>query len=209
MLKQSSDSVNDRVFTTGQIAKICKVAPRTVSKWFDSGRLRGYRIPGSQDRRVTFSELINFLKNHEIPIPDYLNVGSSAVCLGDLWNGGEPEAFAVTKCASPFDLGMLLGKSVPPTVYLLTDQFGLAEAVNAAKRIRTVLGLMRGVYVFGAFDPSTDLLELCKVTVPIVHRNNSYDRQAFDCTVHTPVNWEQVFADPKCPLLNMGADVKK
>ena len=28
-----------KVFTTGQVAKICKVAPRTVSKWFDSGRL--------------------------------------------------------------------------------------------------------------------------------------------------------------------------
>ena len=40
------------IFTTGQVAKICKVAPRTVSKWFDSGRLRGYRIPGSQDRRI-------------------------------------------------------------------------------------------------------------------------------------------------------------
>ena len=40
-----------KVFTTGQVAKICKVAPRTVSKWFDSGRLKGYRIPGSQDRR--------------------------------------------------------------------------------------------------------------------------------------------------------------
>ncbi|MFM7043497.1 MAG: response regulator, partial [Planctomycetaceae bacterium] len=26
-----------KVFTTGQVAKICKVAPRTVSKWFDSG----------------------------------------------------------------------------------------------------------------------------------------------------------------------------
>ena len=34
-----------KVFTTGQVAKICKVAPRTVSKWFDSGRLKGYRIP--------------------------------------------------------------------------------------------------------------------------------------------------------------------
>ena len=42
-----------KVFTTGQVAKICKVAPRTVSKWFDSGRLPGaYRIPGSQDRRI-------------------------------------------------------------------------------------------------------------------------------------------------------------
>jgi excisionase family DNA binding protein len=46
-----------KVFTTGQVAKICKVAPRTVSKWFDSGRLRGYRIPGSQDRRIPREQL--------------------------------------------------------------------------------------------------------------------------------------------------------
>ena len=50
-----------QVFTTGQVAKICKVTPRTVSKWFDSGRLRGYRIPGSQDRRIPREALIHFL----------------------------------------------------------------------------------------------------------------------------------------------------
>ena len=49
-----------KVFTTGQVAKICKVAPRTVSKWFDSGRLKGYRIPGSQDRRIPREYLIKF-----------------------------------------------------------------------------------------------------------------------------------------------------
>src|SRR5688500_1648862 len=39
------------VLTTGKVAKICNVAPRTVSKWFDVGVLDGYRIPGSKDRR--------------------------------------------------------------------------------------------------------------------------------------------------------------
>jgi two-component system response regulator RpaA len=57
-----------KVFTTGQVAKICKVAPRTVSKWFDSGRLRGYRIPGSQDRRIPREHLIRFLKEHSMPL---------------------------------------------------------------------------------------------------------------------------------------------
>ena len=41
-----------KVFTTGQVAKICKVAPRTVSKWFDSGRLRGTDL-GDLDRKST------------------------------------------------------------------------------------------------------------------------------------------------------------
>ena len=40
---------NKEVFTTGEVARICNVAPRTVSKWFDTGQLRGYRIPGSKD----------------------------------------------------------------------------------------------------------------------------------------------------------------
>ena len=52
------------IYTTEQVAKLCKVAPRTVSKWFDSGRLRGYRIPCSQDRRIPHRHLVRFLKEH-------------------------------------------------------------------------------------------------------------------------------------------------
>ena len=55
------------VLTTGDVAKICNVAPRTVSKWFDSGQLKGYRIPGSKDRRIPLNELIRFMKAHNMP----------------------------------------------------------------------------------------------------------------------------------------------
>ena len=60
-------SKGKNVLTTGDVAKICNVAPRTVSKWFDSGQLRGYRIPGSKDRRIPVSELARFMKAHNIP----------------------------------------------------------------------------------------------------------------------------------------------
>lgn len=56
------------LFTTGHIAKICQVAPRTVSKWVDSGLLKGYRVPGSQARRVRREDLIEFLKEHGMPL---------------------------------------------------------------------------------------------------------------------------------------------
>src|SRR3569623_4007 len=56
------------VLTTGEVAKICNVAPRTVSKWFDSGALRGYRIPGSKDRRIPVNQLIRFMKQHNMPL---------------------------------------------------------------------------------------------------------------------------------------------
>ena len=59
---------SQNVLTTGQVAKICNVAPRTVSKWFDSGRLRGYRIPGSKDRRIPLEQLVRFMKAHHMPL---------------------------------------------------------------------------------------------------------------------------------------------
>lgn len=56
------------VFTTGDVAKLCNVAPRTVSKWFDAGHLRGYRIPGSKDRRIPLEHLLRFMRVHGIPL---------------------------------------------------------------------------------------------------------------------------------------------
>lgn len=55
---------NQELYTTGQVARICGVAPRTVSGWFDSGLLKGYRIPGSQDRRIPREDLMVFLEVH-------------------------------------------------------------------------------------------------------------------------------------------------
>lgn len=70
------------VLTTGQVAKICHVAPRTVSKWFDSGQLRGYRIPGSKDRRIPLAQLVRFMQAHNIPLGD-LDTGTVRVLILD------------------------------------------------------------------------------------------------------------------------------
>jgi excisionase family DNA binding protein len=74
------------VLTTGEVAKICNVAPRTVSKWFDSGQLKGYRIPGSKDRRIPVSGLVQFMKDHGIPL-DGVHSGKARVLIVD----DEPE----------------------------------------------------------------------------------------------------------------------
>ncbi len=70
------------VLTTGDVARICNVAPRTVSKWFDSGQLKGYRIPGSKDRRIPLSELVRFMKANNMPT-DALAVGKIRVLILD------------------------------------------------------------------------------------------------------------------------------
>ncbi len=71
-----------QVLTTGQVARICKVAPRTVSKWFDTGQLRGYRIPGSKDRRIPLAQLIRFMKAHNMPL-DSLETGQTRLLVVD------------------------------------------------------------------------------------------------------------------------------
>lgn len=70
------------VLTTGEVAKICNVAPRTVSKWFDSGSLKGYRIPGSKDRRIPLNQLLRFMKEHGIPL-NGLKTGRTRVVIVD------------------------------------------------------------------------------------------------------------------------------
>lgn len=55
-----------QTFRTGQIAKICEVAPRTVVKWIDTGLLTGYRIPGG-GRRVERAVLEKFIQDHGMP----------------------------------------------------------------------------------------------------------------------------------------------
>jgi excisionase family DNA binding protein len=71
------------VLTTGEVAKICNVAPRTVSKWFDSGSLKGYRIPGSKDRRIPVSQLIKFMKAHNIPLDGVMSGRTRVLVVDD------------------------------------------------------------------------------------------------------------------------------
>ena len=81
-MKDQSSFTDKDVLTTGEVAKVCNVASRTVSKWFDSGQLRGYRIPGSKDRRIPVTNLLAFMKKHSIPM-DGLMSGNPRVLVLD------------------------------------------------------------------------------------------------------------------------------
>lgn len=57
-----------RIFTTGEAAQVCKVSQQTIIRCFDSGRLTGFRVPGSKFRRIPREELIRFMKANNIPL---------------------------------------------------------------------------------------------------------------------------------------------
>lgn len=137
-----------KVFTTGQIAKICKVAPRTVSKWCDTGRLNHYRIPGSMDRRVPREELLKFLKAHNMPTAGLDASGLRHVlCVGlppDLGqavaegatSGGGPDGVSVSTCSGLFTAGSEYER-VAPGVVVVSLWVGRAEAEAIAARAVT------------------------------------------------------------------------
>jgi excisionase family DNA binding protein len=74
---------NKDVLTTGEVARICKVAPRTVTKWFDSGQLRGYRIPGSKDRRIPVNQLLRFMRQNNMPLDGMLHFTKTRILIVD------------------------------------------------------------------------------------------------------------------------------
>lgn len=70
------------VFTTGEAAKICKVSQQTIIRCFDSGQLRGFRVPGSRFRRIPRESLYAFMKENKIPT-DALESGKRKVLVVD------------------------------------------------------------------------------------------------------------------------------
>lgn len=129
------------VFTTGQIATLCGVAPRTVAKWFDSGRLKGYRIPGSQDRRVPRESLVAFLTANGMPLgPLAMSLKLTAYLFGVsdslLRPKLEEAGLEVVNFGSLFDLAVAMTERFPTSVILDTSVLGRDGTVQLVRKIR-------------------------------------------------------------------------
>jgi excisionase family DNA binding protein len=133
------------VLTTGDVARICNVAPRTVSKWFDSGQLKGYRIPGSKDRRIPVNELVRFMKAHDMPT-DLVPLGKIRVLIADS-NGQTSLDLAHTLqtkadyetqvVKSNFETGVIAQKFAPHVLLINLSSDGI-DANDICKNIRSI-----------------------------------------------------------------------
>ena len=131
------------VLTTGEVARICNVAPRTVTKWFDSGQLVGYRIPGSRDRRIPVNELIRFMKAHNMPT-ESLDKGHMRVLVinSDIQAGREfggqlevKGAFEVRLADNSFEAGLMAEKFRPQVVFI-DLMAGQIDAQQLCRQVR-------------------------------------------------------------------------
>jgi excisionase family DNA binding protein len=114
------------VFTTGEAAKICKVSQQTIIRCFDSGQLKGFRVPGSRFRRIPREQLYVFMRDNGIPT-DALESGKRKVLIVDddqelvelivdvLERDGRFETRSVN---NGFDAGMMVKEYHPDLIVL-------------------------------------------------------------------------------------------
>jgi len=128
------DKMKD-LFTTGEAAEICRISQQTIIRCFDAGRLEGFRVPGSRFRRIPRQNLINFMKDNNIPL-DSIESGKRKVLIVDddaeivelivevLERDGR---FEVKTASSGYEAGMATQRFRPELIlldYMLPDVNG-------------------------------------------------------------------------------------
>ncbi|MCE9553310.1 MAG: response regulator [Planctomycetes bacterium] len=132
------------VFTTGEAAKICKVSQQTIIRCFDSGQLKGFRVPGSRFRRIPRELLFNFMRDNGIPT-DALESGKRKILVVDddvelvelitevLERDGR---FEVRSVNNGFDAGMMV-KDYQPDLIVLDVMLPDINGKEVCQRVRS------------------------------------------------------------------------
>lgn len=132
------------VFTTGEAAKICKVSQQTIIRCFDTGQLKGFRVPGSRFRRIPRDQLFVFMRENGIPT-DALESGKRKILLVDddleiisliqdiLERDGR---FEVRSVNNGFDAGMMV-KEYHPDLIVLDVMLPDINGKEVCQRVRS------------------------------------------------------------------------
>ena len=152
------------VYTTGEAAEICKLSQQTVIRCFDSGQLKGFRVPGSKFRRIPRAELMSFMKVNGIPMesletdykirvlvvdddPDIVELFVDAL--------KEDGLFEVATATTGYDAGVMTQQFAPDIVvldYMLPDVNG--NVVCRTIRENPELAHIKVLVISGAVNPA-------------------------------------------------------
>ena len=152
------------VFTTGEAAEICKLSQQTVIRCFDSGQLRGFRVPGSKFRRIPRAELLAFMKVNGIPVErlekDYqirVLIVDDDPAIVELFVDTlkEDDLFEVATASTGYTAGVLTQQFEPDVVvldYMLPDING--NVVCRTIRENPELAHIKVLVISGAVNPT-------------------------------------------------------
>lgn len=111
-----------QTLTSGEIAKYCDVNLRTVIRWLDSGKLKGFKLPGRGNNRILVSDFIRFLTEHNMPIPEELKPEASKLILivddelpvtRSIQRIARRAGYETLVATDGFQAGILLGQHMP------------------------------------------------------------------------------------------------
>jgi excisionase family DNA binding protein len=135
LVKETRMGKIKELYTTGEAAQVCSVSQQTIIRCFDSGRLDGFRIPGSRFRRIPRESLIKFMKDNDIPLDRFASGKKKILIVDD-----DPEIvelmvdvlirdgrFDVKTASSGYDAGLITQQFCPDLIildYMLGDVNG-------------------------------------------------------------------------------------
>ena len=146
--KKGKRRLHGRDFTTGDVARICGVASRTVSKWCDTGALKNYRLPStgpsdSRDRRIIPRDLLRFVRDNRMVGPErillseirsVLIFGAGVDRIVELLQSIDPEV--QSGCYPGLVEAGLDGAFTPiPPVIIFDDPLERGNGVSAAQEV--------------------------------------------------------------------------
>jgi excisionase family DNA binding protein len=127
--------------STFAVAKLLEVDPGSVANWIDDGKLKAHRTPGGH-RRVLVDDLIKFLREHDMPIPDPLrHVPVRIVVVDD-----EPA----------------MAQLIVKAIRMSHPEYEVAEAHDGFKAGALVTALQPNVVVLDLRMPGMDGFEVCQ-----------------------------------------------
>ena len=133
-----------KVFTTGEVAKICQVSRPTVLKWYEEGLLKGYATPGSKHCRFTYNELRNFMDTHGFPLEALNETDETRILVVDDDEAivnviekvlTEKGGYTVKSARNGYDAG-LLTDSFRPDLILLDIRLPDIDGRQVCERLR-------------------------------------------------------------------------
>ncbi|MHA7878669.1 MAG: response regulator [Saccharospirillum sp.] len=114
-----------KTLTPGEIAKLCDVHQRTVSRWIASGKLKGHQLPGRGDYRVVEADFVAFAKAHQLPIsleppkpPTILVIDDEAPVRRALRRVLTQAGYEVVEAENSFTAGALVERRQPSLITL-------------------------------------------------------------------------------------------
>lgn len=146
----------NKSYSSGDVAKICNVTPRTIIRWISGGKLAAFKLPGRGNNRIAEEDLIAFLKANAMPVPQDLIkvedrhcviVGSDRHFIRHVKRIVRDADYVTHVVSDPFEAGLHIASKQPALVVL--DEHAFVEnAKTTASKIKQTLSGNIDVIVF-------------------------------------------------------------